>query len=388
MNVQVFDELSKDYYGYREELNDLRNNIDDINQDVWKTVRWIINDYDFLVKNPIINRAFYKYWEIVHKFNFCDIDKSTDLVVHLCEAPGGFIQVSQKIFNRNCKNQKKKILIDEDGYQTIVKEPKLTETSPLNIISMSLNRDIEEYKKYNLPSYNEAIFSKNVLISYGVDNTGSIINLDNVIHIKNSVNNSCKNVKIITADGGFDEGNDFNNKEQLHYSLIIHEILAMLMLSETGSHFVLKMYDTYTKTSVDMLYMLHLMFTSVEIFKPLTSRPTNSEKYIICKDLKINATIKTNVINKLKQLSEIIKNKKDGSYHFTLFDKLPEQFVKYITDINLRILDNQCHHLKNAIHYSSLSKEELKSFLDSNKYKLKNKKEKTFKEWSLTYNFN
>ena len=61
---------------------------------------------------------------------------------------------------------------------------------------------------------------------------------------------------------------------------------------------------------------------------------------------------------------------------------------KYITDINLRILDNQCHHLKNAIHYSSLSKEELKSFLDSNKYKLKNKKEKTFKEWSLTYNFN
>ena len=252
---------------------------------------------------------------------------------------------------------------------------------------MSLNKDIEEYKKYNLPSYNKSIISKNVLISYGVDDTGNLINIDNVEYFKEHVKGLNKNVKIITADGGFDEGNDFNNKEQLHYSLILHEILAMLMLSNNSTNFVLKMYDTYTKTSVDMLFLLHRIFQTVEIFKPLTSRPTNSEKYIICKNLNVKDEDKIIIINQLKSLSECIKNKKDGSYYFTLFDTLPEKFTDYIININKTILENQCKNLKNALHHSNLSKEELKNYLDLNKNMLKTKKEKAFKDWSVKYNF-
>ena len=44
------------------------NKIDKIHTDIWKKVRWYINEYDFLVKDPIINRAFYKYWEIINVF--------------------------------------------------------------------------------------------------------------------------------------------------------------------------------------------------------------------------------------------------------------------------------------------------------------------------------
>lgn len=383
MNIVIYDKIPEDnnlFFGYKTELNELRNQIDNINHETWKTIRWIINDYDFLVREPIINRAFYKYWEIVNRFDLCNIDKTKDIVIHLAEAPGGFIQVSQRLF----KNKKKKtVVIDDEGYISVAKE----KDNDVNILSMSLNKDIEEYKKYNLPSYNKSIISKNVLISYGVDDTGNLINIDNVEYFKEHVKGLNKNVKIITADGGFDEGNDFNNKEQLHYSLILHEILAMLMLSNNSTNFVLKMYDTYTKTSVDMLFLLHRIFQTVEIFKPLTSRPTNSEKYIICKNLNVKDEDKIIIINQLKSLSECIKNKKDGSYYFTLFDTLPEKFTDYIININKTILENQCKNLKNALHHSNLSKEELKNYLDLNKNMLKNKKEKAFKDWSVKYNF-
>jgi 23S rRNA U2552 (ribose-2'-O)-methylase RlmE/FtsJ len=377
-NIPIETEL---FFGYKEELNSLRNKIDSIDQNIWKTVRWIINDYDFLVRDPIINRAFYKYWEIVHKFNLIDLDKTKDCVIHLAEAPGGFIQVSQKLFN---KNKKKQIIVDEDGYKSVINLKLNNNTS---IVSMSLNKEIEQYKKYNLPSYNEKIVNKNVLLSYGIDNTGNLINIDNINHLNSCVKNLDKNIKIITADGGFDEGTDFNNKEQLHYSLIIHEILSMLILSNKSTNFVLKMYDTYTKTSVDMLYLLHKLFKSVEIFKPVTSRPTNSEKYIICKDLIVNEFYKEQIIIELKNLSNLIKDKKDGTYYFTLFENLPDKFVNYIININKKIIDNQCLHLKNAIYFSSLSKEDLKSYLDLNKNNLKIKKDKAFKEWCNTYSF-
>ena len=94
LKVEVFDKTSENDgygYGYNEELNMLRNKIDNINYETWKTVRWIINDYDFVVKSPIINRAFYKYWEIVNNFYLKNFDSYNDLVIKLEEDKGGFI---------------------------------------------------------------------------------------------------------------------------------------------------------------------------------------------------------------------------------------------------------------------------------------------------------
>ena len=80
-------------YGFNNKLNEYRDNIDNINNDLWKKIRWYINEYDFVVKDPIINRAFYKYWEIINKFNiFKEYNVSSDLILHCAEAPGCFIQ--------------------------------------------------------------------------------------------------------------------------------------------------------------------------------------------------------------------------------------------------------------------------------------------------------
>ena len=61
-------DLPNEIYGYDKKLNIYRDKIDKINCENWKKVRWYINEYDFQVKDPIINRAFYKYWEIINEF--------------------------------------------------------------------------------------------------------------------------------------------------------------------------------------------------------------------------------------------------------------------------------------------------------------------------------
>ena len=64
INSSDIPSVPNEKYGYTKYLNICRNKIDNIDSDIWKKVRWYINVYDFQVKDPIVNRAFYKYWEI------------------------------------------------------------------------------------------------------------------------------------------------------------------------------------------------------------------------------------------------------------------------------------------------------------------------------------
>ena len=274
-------------YGFDETLNTHRNKIDKINTDIWKKVRWYINEYDFLVKDPIINRAFYKYWEIINVFNVFDKYADTDTIFHCAEAPGGFIQGSN--IDLQLENFKPIIpepepLMDEDGWVKVGKKKRKNDKH-YKIYTISLNKDLPQYKSYNLPSYNKRVVNKNICVTYGKDNTGDINNLDNIHHIKNLVGNTGS--YLVTADGGFDEGTDFNNKEQLHYFLILNEIYSALCLQKVEGTFILKVFDIFTTTSVHLLYLLNLVYDEVYIYKPKTSRPTNSEKYIVCKNFNL-----------------------------------------------------------------------------------------------------
>jgi len=161
------------FFNYSKTLNEYRDKIDKINQEDWKRIRWYINDYDFIVRDPIINRAFYKYWEMIYTFDLIDTNEK---VLHCAEAPGGFIQGTNMYYNINNKidiNNK----TDDNEEFTLVYKKKIEK----NIYSISLNNEILKYKLYNLPTYNKNVITKNVYITYGKDNTGDINNIDNVL---------------------------------------------------------------------------------------------------------------------------------------------------------------------------------------------------------------
>lgn len=53
-----------------------------------------------------------------------------------------------------------------------------------------------------------------------------------------------------------------------------------MFLFLTGGHFVCKLFDLFTPFSVGLIYLMYHAFEKVCIFKPNTSRPANSERYV------------------------------------------------------------------------------------------------------------
>jgi hypothetical protein len=138
---------------------------------------------------------------------------------------------------------------------------------------MSRNRDIPSWKL-------NAMRDMRVTIHRGADNTGDLYKLENIDHVVRAVGaSSCH---FITADGGFDFSGDFNNQEDTSMRLIVAEVYTALRLQALGGGFVLKVYDVRSVVTLRLLFLLHSCYRSMRIVKPLTSRPANSEKYVVC----------------------------------------------------------------------------------------------------------
>jgi cap1 methyltransferase len=58
----------------------------------------------------------------------------------------------------------------------------------------------------------------------------------------------------------------------------------------TGGHFICKLFDVFTPFSVGLVYIMRFCFENVSLLKPITSRPANSERYLIGKWRKANVT--------------------------------------------------------------------------------------------------
>lgn len=354
--IKYFDDYNKNSI-----LNFYRNQIDKIDINIWKQVRWYINMYDFIVHDPIINRAFFKYWEIIQEFNIFKNYNINNVILHCAEAPGGFIQATNLYIKKNVNN------IDSDGYQLIPNHL----SYPIYTISI-------QEKNSSFPIYNKKCLKKNVIVTYGKDNTGNINNIDNIYFLQSLIPNKCY---LITADGGLDEGNDYNNKEQLHFYLIINEIYLALINQDKNGYFILKIFDTYTDTNIHIIYMLSFLYKSINIYKPKTSRPTNSEKYIICNEFTSNQYIIDIFINILHSIS--LKLKYNNSLYFTIFKSIPNSFLKQMSDINSFYLQNQCYFLKKSIDLCNNN-----DFINNYDYILKksfNQRKRVYNNWIEKY---
>jgi hypothetical protein len=120
----------------------------------------------------------------------------------------------------------------------------------------------------------------NVIIEKGVDKTGNILSLSNFIKINETYGNT---MDFITADGGFDFSADFSNQEINAIQLIYGQIIFALCMQKQGGSFVLKIFDCFMKSTVELIALLCSVYDNVYITKPNTSRSANSEKYIVCK---------------------------------------------------------------------------------------------------------
>jgi hypothetical protein len=171
---------------------------------------------------------------------------------HLAEGPGGFIEAMTFMRKNPSDTYYGMTLIDDSNH--------------------------------NVPGWRKSKFfllnNPNVIIETALDGKGDLTKADNLRYCYETYNGQ---MDIITGDGGFDFSFQYPQQEQVSTKLILCQIAFAIAMQKVGGTFILKVYDTFTRISLDLLFLLYNLYDQVTIIKPNTSRFANSEKYVVCK---------------------------------------------------------------------------------------------------------
>jgi 23S rRNA U2552 (ribose-2'-O)-methylase RlmE/FtsJ len=117
---------------------------------------------------------------------------------------------------------------------------------------------------------------------FGKDGTGDLTSPDNISsYVEETLKLGSRD--LVVADGGVDVDETPEKQETLNAALILGEALCAIQVLAEGGCFVLKVYDCFSRFMADVLQLLCRHFKRVTLFDPLTSRPANAERYVVCR---------------------------------------------------------------------------------------------------------
>lgn len=324
VNNDIFLKLNK----YKELIDEIKN------IKIWDFCKKLSNEYELLhhclkhkntnlgiANYDPISRSFFKMWEICHDCNIIDLNNPRIIYGALAEGPGGFIECFNFYRRRFAKSSTRDIV---------------------NCITLKpYNNDIPGWKK------SQRIFREcnEYNISYGLDDTGDLYNIEN---IKDFASLFTEKANLVTADGGFDFSGDYSNQEVAAFRLIFCEVVTGLSVLGKDGNMVIKIFDIFSESSIDLLYMLTTMFKNIHIIKPFTSRSANSEKYIVCKNF---LGISREKLERLYELVEelSILSQQNKYVKRIISNKIPEKFLKIIESINIYFTSKQISSLVKGV---------------------------------------
>lgn len=181
--------------------------------------------------------------------------------VHICEAPGAFICSLNHYLKSHHKNVRYKWL------------------------ACTLNPYYEGNDADSCVADDRLIFRTLEQWCFGPDNTGSIFSeslLEDVLKKAKAFDTVC----LVTADGSFNCQKNPAKQELDTSRLKFAELLYGLSILDVDGSFVLKIFTPLEYTSIQLLFILCCTFDSVKIRKPATSKPGNSELYVVAKGYK------------------------------------------------------------------------------------------------------
>lgn len=185
---------------------------------------------------------------------------------------------------------------------------------------------------------------------YGDDNSGNLYtNAESFVRFV--LEQSPQGVDLVTGDGGFDleDGTDktlLHRQEFLSSRLLLSQALIGVGCVRAGGNFVVKVFDTVTEISAQIIFVLAQCFESVLVFKPVSSRPANAERYVLCKNRKFD------VGKYYGLLRDAYDTYTDDIFLDTLFEEqLPVEFTQWLTANNVISIDRQLQSASNIIKY-------------------------------------
>ena len=210
-----------------------------------------------------LSRSYFKLIEILQLTNFFEeLPKEVQMLrsAHVAEGPGGFIQA----------------FID-------MSETKRKKIKKIDAITLKSDKHLSEF----IPGWKKAFYflkkySNIIKICYGKDNSGDIYLKENQDFFISEIG---QKVHLFTADGGFDFSIDYSQQEKQIFKLLVCSFMIGFQVLATHGTMVIKLFDTYSTSTKTLISICGSFFKEYSLFKPLTSRPCNSERYFIGKKL-------------------------------------------------------------------------------------------------------
>jgi 23S rRNA U2552 (ribose-2'-O)-methylase RlmE/FtsJ len=326
----TYNPWSHEYKTEEIELNKLREQIrlhEMCDTGQWEYYKKIINPYELIftqkkydnfpesvcILHPL-SRSYFKMIEILHISDFFKtFEREPRLrTAHVCEGPGGFIEA---ILEESTKRNKQ----------------------ILQMTAMTLRPN-----QPNVPGWKRATTflrkSKQVCVTYGVDNTGDITKIANQDEYIRTVGS--QKVNIFTSDGGFDFSMDYMAQERFVFPLLLSSTRIGFETLADGGYFVMKFFDCYYKPTRDLVYFLSCFFRSWTLYKPATSRPCNPEQYFIGRGF-IGASDEVKA-----QLKNWCIHNTLGFVQSGLCDRYSPEFIEQIEMSQSTLITNQTGYLQ------------------------------------------
>jgi hypothetical protein len=358
------------HHKYASQLEELKCLIDEKeNGKYWDMAKKYTNPYELIyspyhslqnyiiLHKKVLSRAYYKFYEIMIQNQLHTYFENEINTFHIAEGPGGFIQ--------SWNDFRKSMNFTDQIYGITLKDDK--------------DKHIRGWE------YGRKYFKKNpnITVDYGEDGTGNLFNEQNIKYIQNKF--SERKADLVTGDGGFDFSNDFCSQETNSFPLLFIQCYLALQTQANKGCFVLKVFDLFETPTIQLIEMVSSCYDSFILLKPKTSRPANSEKYILFKGfngLTRNDNIKweshlTQILNYQKKGLGYIHRLNMGTINSNFCDKLSIELSPFLTDQIENF--NITHRL---IHLMKLDR---KQELNKMKRELRNKQIKKAKEWITSF---
>ncbi|EDV92264.1 cap-specific mRNA (nucleoside-2'-O-)-methyltransferase 1 [Drosophila grimshawi] len=183
---------------------------------------------------------------------------------------------------------------------------------------------------------------------YGDKDDGNIFDPSNQDSLNNYIRKHTPHgVHFAMADGGFSVEGQENIQEILSKQLYLCQFVTALKILRVNGSFVCKLFDLFTPFSVGLVYLMYKCFNQIAIIKPNSSRPANSERYIVCKNKMPETDAITNYFSTINHilLEQSEKQPEEQLDVIELYNRKEmledEHFMRYIIDSNNAIGNKQ-----------------------------------------------
>ena len=190
---------------------------------------------------------------------------------------------------------------------------------------------------------------------YGADETGNIYKEENMLQVMEEIDRQTggEGCDLVTADGGDSVEGAENRQEALMKQLILCQFTVALMFLKKNGYFLCKVFDIHTTFTAGLIYIMYLHFEKICLVKPLSSRPANSERYLVCLGLRQKRPA---VIGHLLRVNAVL-NAMD-SERIDVIEVVQKSvmmadtnFLYYLKSHNIYLVEDQLVALKETLYY-------------------------------------